>query len=345
MIDYNNLLRKLFIGFGFGIVVFIALVLYGDVREMGRLLQDFRWGLMPAILGLTIVNYLVRGARFHYYLLKLGVNNIGLWTSLRIFVGGFALTLTPGKFGELVRVLWLKNLVNADPVKVAPATVVDRIVDGLTMAILASLGALAYPQYWPAVAVILTVLVAGIIIVQIRPLALWCLNFGEKLPLVARFVHHLHTLYESAYELLRFKNLLVGLGAGLIGWSAEGVAFYLVLIGLGVPNSFNLTLLAIFTLAIGSLLGGASSSPGGLGAAEASMAGILRTVINLSENVAATATLLIRFFTLWFGVGLGILTVIIWRKMLFGPNMDQPGPGIDKNLELVDSELTYEQAS
>jgi uncharacterized protein (TIRG00374 family) len=261
----------------------------------------------------------LRGVRFHYYLGQIGVRNIPFWTSFRVFIGGFSLTLTPGKFGELVRVLWLKNLVKADPARVAPSTIVDRIIDGLAMAILAAIGVLAYSQYWRMVAPILAVMIAGIIIIQIRPLALWLLNIGEKLPLVARFVHHLHLLYENTYELLRFKNLLIGLGIGLVSWSAEGVAFYLTLIGLGVVGSSNLVLLSIFTLAVGSILGGVSSSPGGLGAAEVSIAGILQTLVHLSETMAATATILIRFFTLWFAVILGILTVIIWRKMLFKP--------------------------
>jgi uncharacterized protein (TIRG00374 family) len=316
-----DLKRKLTIGFGLGIVVFIGLILYGDIREIGRLLQDFRWNLLPAILGLTMFNYILRGVRFHYYLGQIGIRNIPFWTSFRVFIGGFSLTLTPGKFGELVRVLvlWLKNLVKANPARVAPATIVDRIIDGLAMAILAAIGVLAYSQYWRMVAPILAVLIAGIIIIQIRPLALWFLNIGEKLPLMARFVRHMHLLYENTYELLRFKNLLIGLAIGLVSWSAEGVAFYLTLIGLGVAGSFNLVLLSIFTLAVGSILGGASSSPGGLGAAEVSIAGILQTLVNLSETMAATATILIRFFTLWFAVILGILTVIIWRKMLFKP--------------------------
>lgn len=320
-----NLRQKLLIGFGLGFAVFLGLVLYGDVREVGKLLQDFQWGLLPAILGLTLVNYILRGIRFHYYLRQIGINNVSLWASFRVFIGGFSLTITPAKAGELIRVLWLKNMVGADPIRAAPSTLVDRIVDGLAMAMLASLGALVYPQYRTAVILLLTIILAVIVISQIRPLALWLLKLGEHLPLVSRFVHSLHKLYENTYELLRLKNLLVGVGIGLVSWSAEGLAFYLVLLGLGLPGSFELILLANFTLALSSLLGGLSSLPGGLGAAEATMAGMLGVLIGLPENVAITATLLIRFFTLWFGVGLGILTVAIWHKLFFGSRARQSG--------------------
>jgi uncharacterized protein (TIRG00374 family) len=345
----TNLRRKLAVGLGLGFAVFIGLVLYGDIQEISALLKTFRWELIPAILGLTLINYFLRGLRFHYYLYQIGVKNISLWTSLRVFIGGFSLTITPGKIGELIRVFWLKNLVGADPVHTAPSTVVDRIADGLAMAILAALAALVYPQYRVAVLLILGVILGGVIISQVRPLAIWSLNVGEKLPFISRFIHHLRTLYETTYELLRFKNLVIGVGIGLISWSAEGVAFYLVLIGLGLPPAFNLVLLANFTLALGSILGGVSSLPGGLGAAEATMTGMLQALIGLPGNVAATATLLIRFFTLWFGVSLGIVTVLIWRRILFGIGTDtlilETAADRTDNKEPVKGELGYDKRS
>jgi uncharacterized protein (TIRG00374 family) len=342
----SNLRRKLAIGFALGFAVFIGLILYGDIREIGRLLQSFRWNLLPAILGLTMVNYILRGVRFYYYLHQIGIKHISFWDSFLVFLGGFALTVTPGKVGELIRVFWLKNMVDADPAQAAPSTIVDRIVDGLAMAILASLGALVYPRYRSVVALLLGIILGGVIISQIRPLAFWLLNAGEKAPFVSKFVHHLHALYESTYELLRFKNLFVGTAIGFVSWSAEGVACYLILIGLGVSPSFNLMLVSIFILSLGSILGGMSSLPGGLGAAEATMTGMLQVLINLSEDVAATATLLIRFCTLWFAVGLGILLIAIWRKKLFGRGTEELdlssaalGLNPDEETDLAETEI------
>ncbi len=190
-------------------------------------------------------------------------------------------------------------------------------------------------------------LIVGVVIVsQVRPLALWCLDLGARLPVISRFANGLRKLYDSTYELLRFKNLVIGVGLGLISWSSEGVAFFLVLVGLGVPASFELVLLAIFILALSSILGGASTLPGGLGAAEATMAGALVVLVGLSQEVAATATLLIRFFTLWFGVGLGILTVVIWRKMLFGAGdaAEQRSVRPEDGAEFEEGDLIYEQS-
>ena len=339
----SGLKRKLGVGFALAFLVFVALLFYGDVQEIAHLLQNFEWRLLPVILALTTFNYFLRGVRFRYYLGQVGVSNITLWTSLRVFIGGFSLSLTPGKLGEFIRLLWLKNIANADPARTAPTIIVDRVIDGLAMAILASIGALAYPQLWPLVAVVFGILMTGVVIIQIRPLALWILQLGEKLPFVSRMMHHLRALYESTYELLRLKSFLVGLGIGLIVWAAQGVAFYFVLLGLGAAPSLNLMLLAIFTLSIGAILGGLSSLPGGLGATEASMTAILQAV-GLTQGIAATATLVIRFFTLWFGVILGMLTVVVWRKMLFGKSYHFSDLDAQITSQLADSELTYEQS-
>ncbi|MBN1991703.1 MAG: flippase-like domain-containing protein [Anaerolineae bacterium] len=331
----NKLYRKFAIGLALGFAVFLGLMLYGDIKAVGQLLQSFRWRLLPFILGLTMFNYLLRGVRFHYYLRQIGLKRISFGASLRVFIGGFALTITPGKVGELVRVLWLKNIAQANPAQTAPATIIDRMADALAMAILALLGALVYPQYRPAVLSILAGLLLAVIISQIRPLALWLLRLGERLPGGGNFVRPLRTLYESTFELLRFKNLMMGTSIGLVSWSAEGLAFYLVLRGLDAPGSFDLALIAIFILALGSILGGASTLPGGLGAAEATMTVLLQTLTHLPETAAVTATLLIRFFTLWFGVTLGILTIALWHKLLFGSAGAEPSldPAVGQKTE------------
>jgi uncharacterized protein (TIRG00374 family) len=339
----KDLQRKLAIGIGLGIIVIVSLLLYGDVKKINHLLVNFQWSLLPAIVGLSLFNYLLRGLRFHYYLLQIGIRNIRFWTSLRVFVGGFSLMLTPGQVGEFIRLLWLKNLTGAEPARTAPSILVDRVVDGLVMAVLASIGALIYPKIWPVVALFLAVLLAAVVILQNRPLAMWVLEISDRLPVFKKFTKQFYTLYDSTFELLRVKNLLIGLGIGFVAWTAEGVAVYLILVGLGAPTSGTLLLSAVFTLAISALLGGFSGLPAGVGAAELSLTGVLRTVVRLPGAMAATATLMIRFFTLWLAVITGTLTVLIWRNMLFTSTADVVDVQAAEAPGLIDSGLAYEK--
>ncbi len=314
----KNLRNKIIIGIILGVAVMVGLGIYADFTEMARLLRAFRWGLLPAIIGLTVVNYLLRFSKWHFYLRQIGVKNLSWGADLRVFLGGFGFSLTPGKAGELVRLLWLKNLANVHPAKTAPVALAERLTDGIAMAILSLVGGLMYPQFTPAALTIGAVLVVAVVVIQIRPLALWALGVGEKLPLVSKIAHHLHDLYESAYELLRLKNLLVAVTLGTVAWVSEGVALYLVLRGLGLPADAQLAVLSVFILAFASVAGGASGVPGGLGVTEGGLTGMLQLLAGVSENIAATATLLIRFATMWFGVALGLLIQAIWRDFLYG---------------------------
>jgi len=63
--------------------------------------------------------------------------------------------------------------------------------------------------------------------------------------------------------------------------------------------------------------GGASTLPGGLGAAEVSLVGMLALVVGLPREVAATASLLIRFCALWFGMTLGFVVLAFYQRRLF----------------------------
>jgi uncharacterized membrane protein YbhN (UPF0104 family) len=259
--------------------------------------------------------------RFHYYLRQIGVQGLSLWTSLRVFVGGFSLTLTPGKVGELIRIYWLKNIANADPASVAPSIIVDRVVDGLAMALLALGGILAYPQSWPVVAPIVAVLILGVIIIQIRPLALWLLELGNDY----RCSPELSITYMPCMTALIHctnpkKFPAIGLLVGVLAWMAEGVSFFS---GADWPGVRRLAVPGhLLYFYPGDWLAdwwGIELAGGSGGDRIVNGRAIAGRVLGTSEEVAVTAVLMIRFFTLWSGVGLGVLVVLIWRKFLFGP--------------------------
>ncbi|MGH2562156.1 MAG: lysylphosphatidylglycerol synthase domain-containing protein, partial [Thermomicrobiales bacterium] len=90
-----------------------------------------------------------------------------------------------------------------------------------------------------------------------------------------------------------------------------------VLIGLNLDRGWHVLLTATFVLAVSSLAGGASMLPGGIGVADASVAGMLLVLVEdeaMSRTVAVAATLMIRFATLWFAVLLGVLAVIALER-------------------------------
>jgi uncharacterized protein (TIRG00374 family) len=313
-----DLRGKLILSCAFGLAVLVALGLYADWGKVTSTLGGFRWEYLPLILGLTLFNYALRFMKWHYYLGQVGVRSIRLGDSAAIFVSGMTMVMTPGKVGELLKSVLLKQ-VSGTPISIsAPIVVAERLTDGLAMLLLASGGVILYRQ---AVPLVLTIAAGGLLVVGIsqqRTLARRLLHEGRRLPLLASFVGHLQAFYESTYQLLRWQNVALAVSIGVISWAGECLALYVILVGLGLAGTTELAIQSAFILAVSTLVGSVSMLPGGLGIADGSVTGLLQLVVGMGAEQAVTATILIRFCTLWFGVTLGIITLILYRQRLAG---------------------------
>lgn len=311
-----NLRRRLLAGLFFGFLVILGLTLFSDIRQVTSHLVDFSWGLIPLILSGTLFNYTLRFFKWHYYLGLIGIHNIPWQRSLRLFIAGFPLAVTPGKVGEALKGVWLHQESGTPIARGVPVVLAERISDGLAVLALSSLGVIAYPSYWPAFASVLGILLLGIILSQIRPVAFWVLDLAERLPLVGRFGTSLREFYEGTYLLFRPKAMITATSLGTVAWFGEGLAMYCVLLGLGIPPSTETAAIAVFVLSFSTIIGAVSALPGGLGAAELSITGMLTFLLKLPTSTAAAATLIIRFATLWFGVALGLLVWLFSKDLL-----------------------------
>lgn len=315
-LTHRSLISRLLVGLVFGFVVLLVLLFIGDARQVSQQVAAFRWVLMPVVMGLTLLNYILRFVKWDFYLKLIGIQDYPKRKSARLFTAGFPLAVTPGKVGEALKAIWLNRETGVSIAAGVAVVLAERVSDGLAVLALSTLGVIAYPQYWPAFAAVLTVLLGVVVISQIRPLAIWLLEFAGNLPLVGRFAHSLSEFYEGSYLLFKPKPTLLASGLGTISWLGEGIGFYLILIGLGVAPGWEMLANAVFILAFSIVIGAASTLPGGIGASEATIAGMLTLVVGLDASTAAAATLLIRLATLWFGASIG-LTVWAFSPELF----------------------------
>lgn len=315
----NGLGRKIIFSLLFALLIYIALALYSDWRELSQALTSFPWPWMLAVVTLTLVNYVGRLLRWQWSLLLLGVD-ISLYDTSRIFGVGMVMVMTPGKAGELLKSYMVKN-VTGTPISItAPTILAERMLDGLAMLILASVGLFAFPYptaRWVA-AITFTCFVVTIVLIQIRPLALRLLQIGQRLPVVKRFAGSLSTFYESSYKLFKPRNLLIAVGIGLICWTAVGLAYFVVLVGFGATASITTALLAIFIFSISTVIGAVFAMPGGLGGVEGSLIFLSTSLLALPTAEATAAALLTRFCTLWMGVVLGVVSLALWSTLLAG---------------------------
>jgi len=299
------------------LLVYIGLIVYGDWRQLSALLADFPWRWLPPTLGLTLVNFGVRLLKWHWYL-RLIRTPISFGQSARIYGISFLMMMTPGKVGEFVRAFMVRNVSGVPFSVVAPVVLAERMTDGLAMILLAGLGLLAIDDGRIRMAAMTALLVIAVIIIaiQVRPLALWCLALGHRLPLVNRVADKLAEFYESSYFLLRPKYLIASVLIGVVSWASQGVGFYLILLGFGVEASVSSMLTAVSAFNMSTVVGAVVATPGGLGGVESSLAALSIQLLDLSRPAAAAAALVIRFATLWFGVAIGLVSLALWPHLL-----------------------------
>lgn len=312
-----TILRRMIPALLLGFLAFVVLAFLGDLQSVLLTIRDFNWKVFPIVIGFTLFNYLVRFLKWHYYLHQIGVRDFSVWQSARLFVAGFPLALTPGKVGEVLKGVWLNQQTGIPTARGVSVVAAERISDGIAVLFLSAAGVIAFPKYWPVFVLVLAFLISLIVVTQIRALAYWLLNILTKFPIIKKFSKGLYDFYEGSFSLFRPRSTFLAVLLGMLSWLGEGIGFYILLINLGVSPGEQSLAMAVFVLSFSTVIGAVTALPGGLGAAEASIAGMLVLVVGLDTAQASVATLLIRLGTLWFGVSLGLL-VWVFSLELFG---------------------------
>ncbi|MEZ4522904.1 MAG: lysylphosphatidylglycerol synthase transmembrane domain-containing protein [Thermomicrobiales bacterium] len=311
--------RRFLTGVLLGVAVISVVVVFSDREALLDAASSFDRRLLPLILGLTLMNYLLRFLKWQYYLDRVNVHDLDTRTSGLIFASGFSMAMTPGKVGEFLKSLLIRTRTGTPMTRTLPVVFAERLTDGLSMVILSTVGLLAFRVGWPLFILMSAVLAAILIFIQRESLVESLLGrLGDTRFLQGR-IDEVRELYRSTRTLLRPRPLAAMAALSSISWFFECLVLYVILIGLGFDHSWNLLLASTFVFATSAWLGGASLLPGGLGATEASAAALLVVTVDdpaMTGTVAAAATLILRFATLWFGVAVGLAALAVTARWL-----------------------------
>ena len=292
------------------IIIIIAVVgLYAtfliasDISTISDKISSFKIEFLPIIILLVTSGWFVMFARWNL-LLKNSAIDIPLKDNFMIFISGFALGVTPGKVGELIKAQLLKNKFNIPRSKTAPLVIVERFYDFFAIAIISLFGILVfeYSIY------IFTILAIGIIIfltiTSSEKLFLKFLQKIEKIKFLRNFSSELPKSFTIIQKSTRGKIFPLSIILSVIFWILDSIIAYLTLLSFGIDIIDYFVLMSIYTSSI--ILGVISFLPLGIGVVEGSMVGFLS--LNGIEFPLATAIVVfIRFFTRWIGVMAGFL--------------------------------------
>jgi uncharacterized protein (TIRG00374 family) len=301
-----NFIRQFVVVVVLSIVFYGAWAAYSGVGELWSAVKQLGWSGWGIILGLSLLNYLLRFIRWDLYLRRLGCH-VPVLANLAVYLAGFGFTTTPAKVGEAVRTVYLKRF-GVSYVHGLSAFFVERLIDMLAMIMVASLAAYAFDGTRWLVGLTLLVTLAFLPLIHSRVFYEFLERRRQTLASerLREMGSHLLAMMRSSADLLHSGPLYLGLLLGLLAWFAEGFALYIVLDRLGAETPFYL---AAGIYGVSVLAGAISFVPGGLGGTELVM-GSLLILTGVDAPLAVSAVIICRLATLWFAVAIGLIFVV-----------------------------------
>lgn len=305
-----NFKKRLYLTIAFSAALYLGWCVWTGWEKIVSAFALFKWWVLPLCLALAFGNYAVRFVKWHYYLTIIEVPLRRL-ASFQVFLAGFVMSATPGKFGEVFKSYLVKEINGVPISRTAPIVLAERLTDFIAFLLMALLGVTLLPGGWIVFSVSIVGVAAILILVSWKSAAERLISYLGKLPFFHQHIDKIRTAYESAYRLIAPRPLLLATTISLGSWFLECLAFYLVLWGFGNPLPL---VSATFIYAFGTIMGALLMTPGGIGPTEGTIGGLLILLFHTPQAIAASATLIIRICTLWFAVLVGLLVLTVCSK-------------------------------
>jgi uncharacterized membrane protein YbhN (UPF0104 family) len=288
------------------VVVLATLALLIGIVLTWRLGDGIPWspnllGTVPLLLVLGAGSQGCRFLRWHL-LVRRRAPTLPLGASVRIYLTGFALELTPGRLAAFLKFALVRQATGVpetETVGVLPVEAATEVVSYLLVALAAAaLGGYRLPKTgWGVVVAFLALLGFGLLGPFRRRLQG---HLGDSRP--GTRLHGLRSFLQGLLAIGGPAPVLVALTCALAARACEVVLFRLAAGAVGLHLS---PAAAAIAWGASGLAGGLSMLPGGVGAAEGA---IVATVLKVGGRAAPAlaAALLSRAVTLWFWIPIGL---------------------------------------
>lgn len=283
--------------FAVGLAAVAALIVAVNPRQMGTDAQKFSLVAVPFVVVLSLSYYVLQGVRWHFLLRSVGVR-ISLGDSVLLNVAGQATGMLP--LGELTRALLVSEAADADLGAAVATITVQELIYTLLIIAAAVPGAFEHRAWAGAVLAALLFTVSVFAVLTVNRVFRRVHGVVRRIPLLRRFSADIEELHRETVVLLRRPDTYTWSVLSVFGVLIAVTLFWLVV------HSIDPHLLswpeAAFVYAVSHVAGAVSLIPGGLGAYEASIAGLL-VASGASIQVGATIAILHR------GADKGLATV------------------------------------
>jgi uncharacterized protein (TIRG00374 family) len=298
------------------LLVLLVRTLGEEAAQLPAALAAADWRLIPPAIALYFVGVWLRSIRWG---MLLPAYHLRTWVLFQALVVGFTVNnLLPLRMGEVARCYLLARWCKVPYGATVASLLVERVLDGLSLAmlLLLAIAVLPAPEYLPVGIIAALGFLSGALLLA---LAAWRESTAmslegwvvKRLPpklaavtdrLAVNFIQSL-TLVHSPARLIRL------LGLSLLAWCFELGLFFMYLVSFGMPAKYPLALLVGAAGNFATLL---PSSPGYAGTFDGVVVKVLHDSAGVTTAQAFAYDLAVHMTLIVPVVALGIL--VLWRS-------------------------------
>ena len=293
-----------------GVAALVALVTAINPTQFWQALRHARLALFAPIVALSLLYYLLQGLRWQQLLRAVGARLRRRDTVLLNFAGQ-ATALLP--LGELTRAVLVSEAGGVEFGAVVATVTVQELIYTMVLIVFAAPGLLALQHAFAGVVVALALTMAIFVALTWCPAYRWLRLGVSHTPLLRRFLLDVDRLHNDTVLLLRDRDTLTGTWISALQAAGTITAFWLVAEALA-PGRLS-WVDAGFVYAVSNLAGALSLIPGGIGAYEASVVGLL-VGVGLNPGAAAAVAIVQRVADKGLATALGFVTYAVARRTL-----------------------------
>jgi len=285
--------------------LYATFLIASDINTVYDKISDFKIEFFPIILLLVTSNWFVLFFRWHL-LLRNAKIFIPVKDSFLILTSGFALTIIPGKVGELIKSQLLKTKFGIARSKTVPIVILEQVYQATGIVILSFFGI----WYFELGAYVLAFFTAGLVfafvLISSRKTFNKIVLLLEKRRFTSKFVEPLSSSYDAIKNGMRGPITLYASGLSVLFWLIESISIYFILLAFGINVIEFLTVIPTYTTSI--MLGILSFLPMGIGVVEGTLTSFF-TIHGIDLSIAITIVIVIRLFTRWYSVSFGFIAL------------------------------------
>ena len=285
--------------------LYAAFLIYSDINTISSKISDFKIEIIPIILLLVTSGWFVLFFRWHL-LLRNAKIFIPVKDSFLIFTSGFALTIIPGKVGELVKSQLLKTKFGIARSKTVPIVILEQFYSAIGIVTLSFFGIWYFELGVYVLGFFTAALVFVFVLLSSRKAFNKIVTLLERRKFTSKFVEPLSSSYDAIKNGIRGPITLYASGLSILFWLIEAISIYFILLAFGVEAIGFLTIISTYTTSI--MLGILSFLPIGIGVVEGTLTSFF-TMQGIDVSLALTIVVVIRLFTRWYGVSFGFIAL------------------------------------